>query len=71
MTLTEHTIFKMIKLSEFERLGWTRNEKEDLSPNILKMIARFNQVEIEKTTFCLINYFLQIKRLLLGLHIIF
>lgn len=45
--LIEFTLFKKIEISaELSGMGWNKDEKERLAPNIVKMIERFNMVSV-------------------------
>jgi hypothetical protein len=44
MTLIEWELFKPIAPKEFLSLSWQKEDREIKSPNLLKLISRFNQV---------------------------
>jgi len=44
LTLIEFNLYKAIKPWEFFNQSWTKKNKEQLSPNIIAMIKRFNRV---------------------------
>eukprot|EP01114_Cavostelium_apophysatum_P012605 TRINITY_DN2861_c0_g1_i4.p1 TRINITY_DN2861_c0_g1~~TRINITY_DN2861_c0_g1_i4.p1 ORF type:complete len:521 (+),score=136.05 TRINITY_DN2861_c0_g1_i4:171-1733(+) len=44
LTLIEHDMFRTCAPKELLNLSWQSKEKETLSPNVLKMIRRFNDV---------------------------
>jgi hypothetical protein len=46
MTLLDYELFQRIRPCEYNNLAWTKKNKESLSPNLLRMIRRFNEVSI-------------------------
>jgi hypothetical protein len=46
ITLIEHQLYKAIQPTECLGLKWTKPNKNELAPNICKMINRFNQVSV-------------------------
>ena len=44
LALAEFEVFESIKLDEFSNGNWCGTEKEKKAPNILRMVAQFNQV---------------------------
>ena len=44
LTIIEAEMFNDISVMEFAGQGWTKEDKETTSPNILKMIRQFNHV---------------------------
>ena len=44
MALVDHKLYRAIKPNELLHLNWTKPNKANLSPNVLKMIKQFNNV---------------------------
>eukprot|EP01113_Clastostelium_recurvatum_P004256 TRINITY_DN1187_c0_g1_i11.p1 TRINITY_DN1187_c0_g1~~TRINITY_DN1187_c0_g1_i11.p1 ORF type:complete len:1140 (-),score=277.83 TRINITY_DN1187_c0_g1_i11:153-3572(-) len=44
LTLIEHDLYRKIPPKEFLGLSWQKADKEEKSPNLLKLIRQFNQV---------------------------
>lgn len=44
LTLVDHKLFSKIEFQEFFNCSWTKEQKNELSPNLVKFIDRFNQV---------------------------
>lgn len=44
LALAEKSIFDRISLQEYANKGWTRDDKDLISPNIVAMIERFNMI---------------------------
>lgn len=45
MTLLDYALFQTIRPSEYNNLAWTKKNKETISPNLLRFIRRFNEVQ--------------------------
>ena len=44
LTLLEYDIFCSVEAKEFIKLAWQQKDKKELSPNITRLIKRFNEV---------------------------